>query len=136
MAGTLSTHWPKEGISDDDWLYMRVHVQWLLPDGSPKPGAFRNHPPEKKGGLSMSTDWSKYASPEDARRRARVPVENAVIRMRVGVVRRVPRQRVEHSPDVDHRAHTDVVGPKDNNLEARLKLLEASDVVISATNPL
>lgn len=87
----------------------------------------------------MSTDWSKYSSPEDTRARAAVPGENAVIALRAGDVRRIASLIVRHRPVqpgtvVDgrlippNRAHTDVVG--DKTPEVRLRLLRACRLVL------
>jgi len=104
--------WTVEKIPDSDFLYMRVHQMWVR-EGELVPGVLRNH------GEGMSTDWSRYARPDDTRRRARDPSRNGVIEMGVEAVRRVPGQSVEHRPLPDNRAHTDVLGDKDE--EARVK---------------
>jgi hypothetical protein len=117
--------WPKEDIPDTDFLYMRVHEMWRR-NGSVSPGAFKNH------GRGMSTDWSEYATPVETRARAKIaPEKNAVVKMNVGDVCSVPGQTVEHTPDEvnDNRAHTDVLGEKDE--EARVKLRRISTVVLS-----
>ena len=111
----MSDRWPIEDIPDTDRLYMRVHRQWFK-DERIAPGFFRNLPDEATG--AMSTDWDKYATPEQTRQRARQPELNAVIELVVGEVRRVPEQVVRHTPIQGHptlpdnRAHTDVAGPK------------------------
>ncbi len=69
----------------------------------------------------MPTDWSKYATPEETLRRAKVPSDNGVIGMVVGEIREIPGLRVEHSPLTENRSHTDVFGKKDP--EVRLQLL-------------
>ncbi len=71
------------------------------------PIAFRNHPPESGG---MSTDWEKYATAEQCRNRAKIPADNAVIRMNAGRIRQIPGQTVEHAPLPENRAHTEVYG--------------------------
>ncbi len=102
---------------------MRVHQQWRR-DALVSASAFTNH------NAGMSTDWEKYASPEDSRRRARDPAKNAVVSMVAGQARAVPGQHVEHTPDpeTDNRAHTDVFGEKDE--EARAKLRRIAEIVI------
>jgi hypothetical protein len=80
----------------------------------------------------MSTDWGKYATPEETRVCARTdPDKYAVLQMNVGAVRSVPGQTVEHTPDEanNNRAHTDVVGEKDE--EARVKLRRIASVVLA-----
>ena len=111
----MSDRWPIEEIPDVDRLYMRVHRQWFK-GSRVAPGFFQNRPDEASG--AMSTDWSKYATPEETRTRARRPELNAVIELVVGEVRAIPQQVVRHAPIQDHpvlpdnRAHTDVAGPK------------------------
>jgi hypothetical protein len=137
VAVVVEPGWPQEAIPDEDSLYMRVHRQWAFENGDLKPGVFRNQPPENQGGTGMSTDWDRYSTPRDTRFRAKTPEDNLVIRLGVGAVRRVPRQAVIHSPDVQtkNRSHTDVVGPKQRDPEVRIKLLEAAVVVIRLEEP-
>ena len=108
---------------------MRVHKNWRKSDGTAAASAFRNH------GEGMSTDWEKYATPRDTRRRARQPEFNAVVSLHVGSVRQLPEQQVEHTPDVerDNRAHTDVYGKKDE--EVRIKLRRIAEIVIGFDAP-
>lgn len=80
----------------------------------------------------MSTDWDKYSTPQETQQQARTPTDNGVISLPVGPVRLEAAQQVEHTPLVvtapdpsrswlrSNRAHTDVIGKKDN--EVRLKL--------------
>lgn len=112
-SNTVSA-WPQELIPDKDELFMRVHRNWTL-NGNPIPGAFRDH----AGG--MSTDWAKYSTPEETLRRAlKNPERNGVVKLQVSEVRAIPNQTVVHTPEVTNRAHTDVLGVKDE--EVRLKL--------------
>lgn len=115
--------WAKEVVPDGDRLFVRVHEAWRK-NSDIKPGAFRNH------GMGMSTDWEKYSTAHQTRRRARAPEKNAVVLMLVGSVRQVPGQRVEHTPDIErrNRAHTDVFGEKDE--EARVRLRRIAEIVI------
>lgn len=108
--------WQPEQICDADRLFMRVHRVWVL-RGEVLPGAFQNRP---AGATGMSTDWERYSTPEQTRQRSNRPSEQAVIEMIVGAVRGIPCQTVEHKPVSDNRAHTEVVGVKDE--EVRLKL--------------
>jgi hypothetical protein len=119
--------WASEPIPDENYLWMRVHKS-QLPDGDIAPGAFKNRPTTKDG---MSTDWEKYATPQDTCNRGRVPTDNAVIRLLVGDVRKIPDQTVVHTPDLktENRAHTDVYG--DKNPEVRVKLIRISKIEIS-----
>jgi len=94
-------------------LYYRVHRTFVR-DGKPVPSVFR----DRDGG--MSTDWSRYSTPDETRNRGQTPLDNGVIALDVWSVREIP-QRVEHEPLPDNRAHTEVFGEKDT--EVRLKLL-------------
>lgn len=118
--------WPVEAIPDDDELYMRVHRQWLR-QGRVVPGFFRNLPNDATGG--MSSDWSRYSTPEETRRRARTPSDNAVVGLSVREVRATPEQRVEHTPLPENRAHAEVFGPKDP--EIQLLLSRAANLVLA-----
>lgn len=111
----ISMAWESEHIPDEDLLYRRVHKNYYLTAEIPfdeiPPGAIKND------GNAMSTDWSKYAEPDDTRRRLGKPEDYAVIAMPVGKVRAIPNQNVTHTPDMVHnnRAHTDVAGEKSRN---------------------
>jgi hypothetical protein len=125
--------WPVEEIPDADELYLRVHRRWFE-DGDLDPACFQNHP-KKTGG--MSTDWSRYATPEQTRARAlrSTPSDNAVLAMNVGAVRVIPGQTVVHAPIQgepeipDNRAHAEVFGPK--NIETRAYFIEIARLVIA-----
>ncbi len=112
---------------------MRVHQCWFE-DGDLAPGCFQNHP-KKTGG--MSTDWSRYATPEQTRARAlrSAPSDNTVLAMNVGAVRAIPGQTVVHSPIQGHpeipdnRAHAEVFGPK--NVETRAYFIQRYRLVIA-----
>ena len=117
------TVWPAETIPHTDDLYMRVHHQWTR-DGAPVPGAFQN----RDGG--MSTEWARYSTPDETRSRGRVPADNGVVKMHVGTVRGLPNQTVVHTPEKTNRAHTDVLGEKDE--EVRLKFCRICSWVIDS----
>jgi hypothetical protein len=123
MADEVSS-WASEEIPNDDYLWMRVHKN-DLPNGDIAPGAFKNRPTSKDG---MSTDWEKYATPQETRNRGRIPTDNAVIRLRVGEVREIPDQTVVHTPITSNRAHTDVFG--DKHPQARVLLTRICKIVI------
>lgn len=114
--------WLVEPISNDDHLFMGIHRTWVKPDGDVSPGAFKNR------GNGMSTDWSRYSTPEQTRDRRRNPKDNLVVQMEVGRVRSIPGQSVEHTPLLENRAHTDVFGVKDP--EARVKLRRSATTVV------
>ena len=115
--------WPVETILDNDKLYMGIHKSWFYKDGEIMPGAFRDH---EEG---MSTEWSKYSTPDQTRQNRRIPSDNAIMAMQVGEVRDIPNQEVQHTPTTRIRAHTDVSGEK--TPEARLKFKRVAQMVIS-----
>ena len=121
--------WPPEHIPDRERLFMRIHKTWRKKDGSIALGGFQNR------GAGMSTDWQKYATPQETRRRETQAECNAVVSLHVGSVRELPEQRVEHTPDVkrENRAHTDVFGEKDE--EIRMKLRRIAEVVVPFDAP-
>lgn len=114
VVNAIDMPWESEEIPNTDLLFMRVHRTYLDADGTPLPGAFRDH----NGG--MSTDWNKYSTALETLNRARDPSVNAVISMNVGDVREIPRQVVQHSPLQENRAHTDVIGEKKTDAEVRV----------------
>lgn len=101
--------WEAEEIPNEDTLFMRIHRVWF-PDGVLNLAAFSN----AKSNNRMSTDWNKYSTARDTRRRSQrhPPEDYAVVRMGVGEVRRIPDQVVVHSPEPNNRAHTDIFGNK------------------------
>ncbi len=135
MAEELDRKWESEFVPDLDLLFMRVHRVNLDENGNPLPGAFRNHPTKKDG---MSTDWDRYSTAADTRSRGRNPSDNAVVKMKVGQVRRIPEQQVIHTPDLENqnRAHTDVFGEKDKNKnpQARLMFMRIAIIQITVEN--
>jgi hypothetical protein len=119
--------WQVEEVPDQDDLYFRVH-RGFTANGEVSPGAFCNRP---KGSNSMSTDWAKYSTPEETRRRpGKSPHDYAVVKLNVGAVRSIKGQAVSHSPDKSqsNRAHCDVSGEKDTVVRA--KLMDIFEIVI------
>jgi len=116
--------WEKEHIPDDDLLYRRIHRKLLNAAGGVRAGAFTDH----LGG--MSTDWSKYSTPEETRHRISIAPsdEFAVVALQVVEVRAMG-QEVDHDPLPENRAHTNVVGEKD--AEVRLKLSRICSIIIT-----
>jgi hypothetical protein len=134
VAEEINLPWEKEHIPDDALLFMRVHKNQLDPNGEPIPGAFKNRPKSTDG---MSTDWNEYSSAKECRLRARTPEDNAILQLRVGDVRQISLQTVEHTPiynstaatpPILNRAHTDVFGEK--NTEVRLHFIRIYRMVI------
>lgn len=142
MATSIILPWAKESIPYEALLYMRVHKNHIEPDGNILLIAFRNHgdPSDLSKEPGMSTDWQEYSSAEECRQRSRDigkdPNRYEVIQLSVGRVRDIPGQTVDHTPIYDphstpplfNRAHTDVLGEKDE--EARLELFKISEPAI------
>lgn len=116
-------------IPDEDTLYYRVHVgEYLRSRGVVVGGMFAS----SQG--SMSTSWSRYADPEEARSRdaAQAPGFYGVIALPVGCVRGIDGMTVEHSPTTKNYAHTDVFGlepplPKTLKNDRRHELILCSE---------
>ena len=108
---------PTEDIPDADQVFMRAHRNFLR-NGAITPNVFRAQ------GEGMSVDWSKYASPDDTRSRARKPLDNAILALVAGEVRSKTGLGVNHTPLPENRAHSDVILPQDDEdlTEARIKL--------------
>lgn len=115
---------PIEEIPDDDSVFMRAH-RTRMRDGAPRASAFEPH------GGSMSVDWDKYSTACDTRARGKKPEDNAVVQMVVSAIRN-ENLGVNHAPELDNQAHTDVMLPADNGeqTEARLKLSRLATVVV------
>lgn len=142
VATSIISPWKEEEIPNEDLLYMRVHKSHIEPDGNIILIAFRNHvdPSDLFKEPGMSTDWQEYSTAEECRQRAKDfgkdPNKYEVIQLNVGKVRGIPSQKVEHTPIYEphstppilNRAHTDVLGEKDE--EARLTLLQISEQAI------
>ena len=96
--------WPIENVPDEARLFYRVHVN-SLHNGELVPAVFR----PLDGGLS--TDWDRYClTSHAARNRAHTPADNGIITLIAGPVRAVDELRVEHTPQDDNQAHTEVFG--------------------------
>lgn len=118
----MISDWPIESIPDEDRLSGRVPKSRVI-DGWPDLGMFSNGNPPGGGRPGLSTDWNKYATPEETRARSprKAPDDYAVIFFIAGMVRTLPLQTVEHTPWCnepeipelpDNRAHSDIFGPK------------------------
>ena len=128
--GSVDSKWEKEPIPNSDSLFMRAHKDHCR-TGELDFGVFRDR------GRGMSTDWSKYSTPEETRNRGRIPELNAILSLPVGGVREIDLV-VEHDPlnverakeiGIDpNRAHTEVIGEK--TTEIRLKLRRICEEVL------
>jgi hypothetical protein len=81
----------------------------------------------------MSSDWCRYAKPEETRLRTNSNVDaNAVIAIIVGKVREVDPWDVVHTPDTDtyNRSHSDITGPEESHPRARIEFARAARVVL------
>jgi hypothetical protein len=108
-----------EEIPDDDRLFRRAHRslfqgQATRDDDYIPAGVIKKE-------QELSTDWSRYSTPEQSRARAKHPEANGVISLPVGPVRSEALQSVEHAPEPENRAHSLVIGSKDE--ETRVLLL-------------
>jgi hypothetical protein len=114
-----------EEIPDADSVFMRVHRDFIR-NGDLLPGAFKS----QDGG--MSVDWSKYASREDAKRRAKVPADHAVVSLLVGGIRKIDDLDVKHTPEPDNRAHSevDLADNREQLTEVRFLLNRLAAIVI------
>lgn len=111
--------WPRENIPDHDLLYYRIPKGSLTPgDHRIHPGVFRAHPDD--GG--MSTDWERYATAAECRRRAVTPANNGVVGLTAGAVRACSALTVEHTPRPGHRSHSDVRGVPRESTAAQTKI--------------
>ena len=103
----------KEIIPDKCSLYYRVHELYYR-DDELIPGVFLER------GDGMSTDWDKYSTPEQSRKRAKNPNKNGIVSFAVGKLRNLSFN-VDHAPSRSNQAHTNVKGV---TVESRLKLLD------------
>jgi hypothetical protein len=114
--------WQPEFIPDKDMLYFRVHKYWYR-GGTFNTAVFADR--EGQGG--MSVDWSNYCpTPQRCQDGGKTPQDNGVVSFNCGEVRKIPPPLVvEHKPiynppDERNRAHSEVLGEKDE--EVRVKL--------------
>ena len=115
-----------EDIPDEDSLYYRVHINLLKTlGGKLGPNCFRDP------GGGMSSDWSKYSSPEQARARSGndKAANYGVTGLQVGRVRQIEGLRIEHAPIDGNDAHAHVLGlGKDELLtQQRAELYDAGE---------
>ncbi len=123
MADALG--WPVEEIPDVDLVFMRAHKDYFR-DGDLLPGVFR----EQDG--SMSVDWNKYAAKEETKQRAKNPVNNAVMSLLVGGIRKIKDLDIKHIPEPSNRAHSEVELPdnREDLTEVRVLLLRLAQIVV------
>ena len=117
ISSELTKDFPHEAIPDSDKLFQRVHKAHFRHGKLALSMVFNNH------GEGMSTDWSKYSSARKTKENAIIygknPENYGVIKMNVGVVKAIKQQTVKHTPKPENRAHTDVIGPKDQEIRLR-----------------
>lgn len=115
--------WPPEDIDHDATLYYRVHRNDIrfAPPNDISPGLFRRR------GEGMSTEWSRYATAEEAQNRRGKGAECGILRLVVRQVRAIPHVSVTHTPWCRgdraewFRSHTDVTidGSTEKEQDAR-----------------
>ena len=124
VASDVGPPWDIEIIPDDAVLYMRAHKDHFR-GGAWQPGVFRDQS-DPKGNRGLSAQWQKYCNtPEDARKRAKVPQDNAIFKLIAGDVRKINGLEVVHSPLPEHndRAHTNIIGNKTDSVRTSLMLI-------------
>lgn len=98
-----------EDIPNADLLYRWVHKD-MYEDKILNTIVFSNL------GTGMSTEWSKYSTPDETKNRVKTfkknPDEYGVLKLNVGKVREIENQIVTHTPSKKNIAHTDVFGEK------------------------
>lgn len=126
--------WPIEVISDESFLFVRVHKDFSSSqDGFPKKTAFRNTP---ETGPNLSSDWNKYSTALETRLSIskqqnprtgffKNPSDFYIWQFRVEALRKLEiRQVVEHDPiynnpeiigSPNNRAHSIITGDKPIN---------------------
>jgi hypothetical protein len=98
---------PVEEVPDEHELYYRIHVNLVRDNGyRVRPNCFRDL------GGGMSTDWSKYSTPD--RTRSAKGDEKApsygIVALGVSGVRAIQHLSVIHAPLEGNDAHTNVHG--------------------------
>jgi hypothetical protein len=77
----------------------------------------------------MSASWSKHCSAEEARAGCNRPNKTGVLSLHVECIKAETQQEVRHTPKdwpklpKQGRAHTDVIGPKDPEVQVKLARL-------------
>jgi hypothetical protein len=115
---------PVETIPDDSQLYYRVHFKLVQHRaGKLAPNCFRDP------GGGMSTDWSKYATPEQTRNASGAERANdyGIVALPVGPVRGIEELSVVHAPVEGNDAHAHVLGLSTGELltQQRAELYDA-----------
>jgi hypothetical protein len=141
----------QEEIPNEDSLYCYIHQANIHPKtGNPRAAAFQNTPKE---GDNLSSDWSKYTTPEETKARVgkqykfgskefKNPNLFGVVSFQVGTLRSHDfSQEVRHDPILNdpeiegqpnNRAHAIIIGEKDE--EIRLKMVAECDWLILPLN--
>lgn len=117
---------PAEHIPDADLLFYRVHVSLVKASGGKiRPNCFRDP------GDGMSTDWSKYSTPERTRlgKGPEKAPSYGVVALHVERVRQIEALSVVHAPTDDNDAHAHVLGLGVDELltQQRAELYDACD---------
>ncbi len=115
----MSDDWYPEELPTHHYLYKFVKEK-LIRDGEVLAEAFHNVGVIGEPSYGMSTDWSKYSSPDETKNRpADKTARYGVARIQVGDVGIVNYQKAVHDPlfhgrnnRQNNRSHTNIVGPK------------------------
>ncbi len=114
-----------EEIPDEDLLFLRVH-KINVQNNKLLPIAYKI-----KGEGGLSTDWSRYSTPQQSRERARIPSDNGVVSFEVKSVRK-GELKVLHCPiegDLElaitpNQAHSEIHGiPSHDPDKTKIRLL-------------
>lgn len=139
----------EKDLPNEDFLYIRVGEGYVSRDLKPRAVAFSNTP---KTGTNLSSDWSKYCTPESSReliskqKNLKGEYKNhlsfSIWQLNIGKLREIvkPLQNINHeplynNPEIDgkpnNRAHSIIIGEKPDNLEFRALMVLAGEWAIS-----
>lgn len=111
-----------ESIPDSDLLWRWVPRNKINSKARPTPAAFKEH------GTGMSTDWNKYSTAEESRRRSPRPSDFGIARFCVANIRALTLT-VAHSPRDWDQAHSDVTGIGDEEIRMKLRDLAIMELL-------
>ena len=119
----INMAFPIEEIPNTDKVFLRIHkVNLNLDKEEEKEKIKPYHSFEQKGEDGLSVDWSKYATAENTKLRAKKPEDNGVVSFSVNQLRDVSLT-VVHKPQ-NYQAHSLIkdIPKKINDLGIRLIL--------------
>jgi hypothetical protein len=119
--------WEKEPIPGEHKVYRWVKNS-LFVDGEVAPGAFRNATDENGNKTDgMSVNWEEYSTclstRDDLINYGKNREEYGVVEINVGEIRTKidPSQEVEHAPELNNSAHSEVKGDKTKRTQKMLR---------------